>query len=315
MERVSYPHTRHADMNLLPLQDFLPPRPVPVPTATPRIDSPMPVIPHQKEQSFKINGSLSACNTSSSAIGVSSESNSYFYSKQEINQSRKVTVTNASSASPAKALSGAAEGNHLSALSFKRNWNASARPPPPPPPHPLPPPQLGETEGLLPLSITPPLLRSLSQARKGPCSSIWNEAQDPLLNSNEKMGTHQQCVEKIIANTAAKLVPAPECGVLGPVVCTEYVPSFNPSVLKDSALSTHKPIEVKGPGGKATIIHAQYNTPISMYSQDAIMDAIAGQSQARGNEMSSPTTSLPLLLACMTSLPLFPAGYAGLDAC
>ncbi|KPP70985.1 hypothetical protein Z043_110143, partial [Scleropages formosus] len=67
----------------------------------------------------------------------------------------------------------------------------------------------------------------------------------------------------------------------------EYVPSFSPSALKDSALSTHKPIEVKGPGGKATIIHAQYNTPISMYSQDAIMDAIAGQAQARGSDLSS----------------------------
>lgn len=48
----------------------------------------------------------------------------------------------------------------------------------------------------------------------------------------------------------------------------------------------HQPIEVKGPGGKATIIHAQYNTPISMYSQDAIMDAIAGQTQAKGHEAS-----------------------------
>lgn len=64
----------------------------------------------------------------------------------------------------------------------------------------------------------------------------------------------------------------------------EYTPSFNPIALKDSALSTHKPIEVKGPGGKATIVHAQYNTPISMYSQDAIMDAIAGQSQAKGHD-------------------------------
>ncbi|XP_060728821.1 LIM domain-binding protein 3a isoform X2 [Tachysurus vachellii] len=71
----------------------------------------------------------------------------------------------------------------------------------------------------------------------------------------------------------------------------EYVPAFNPTALKDTALSTNKPIEVKGPGGKATIIHAQYNTPISMYSQDAIMDAIAGQSQARGAEMSG---SLPV---------------------
>uniref|UniRef100_A0A4W4GFK4 PDZ domain-containing protein n=1 Tax=Electrophorus electricus TaxID=8005 RepID=A0A4W4GFK4_ELEEL len=81
----------------------------------------------------------------------------------------------------------------------------------------------------------------------------------------------------------------------------EYIPSFNPIALKDSALSTHKPIEVKGPGGKATIIHAQYNTPISMYSQDAIMDAIAGQAQARGGDLSgedpasgSPLASLPV---------------------
>ncbi|XP_036389300.1 LIM domain-binding protein 3-like isoform X2 [Megalops cyprinoides] len=89
----------------------------------------------------------------------------------------------------------------------------------------------------------------------------------PRMDSPMPVIPHQ----KVIANTAAT---------------NEYVPSFNPSVLKDSALSTHKPIEVKGPGGKATIIHAQYNTPISMYSQDAIMDAIAGQAQARGNEMS-----------------------------
>ncbi|XP_038599407.1 LIM domain-binding protein 3 isoform X1 [Tachyglossus aculeatus] len=71
---------------------------------------------------------------------------------------------------------------------------------------------------------------------------------------------------------------------------------FNPNALKDSALSTHKPIEVKGLGGKATIIHAQYNTPISMYSQDAIMDAIAGQAQAQGSELSgdSPLINLPV---------------------
>lgn len=59
---------------------------------------------------------------------------------------------------------------------------------------------------------------------------------------------------------------------------------FNPGMLKENTISTHKAIEVTGPGGKATIIHAQYNTPISMYSQDAIMDAIAGQSQAKGHD-------------------------------
>ncbi|XP_034564210.1 LIM domain-binding protein 3b [Notolabrus celidotus] len=87
----------------------------------------------------------------------------------------------------------------------------------------------------------------------------------PRMDSPMPIIPHQ----KVIANTAATV---------------EYTPSFNPIALKDSALSTHKPIEVKGPGGKATIIHAQYNTPISMYSQDAIMDAIAGQSQAKGHD-------------------------------
>ncbi|XP_060751932.1 LIM domain-binding protein 3b isoform X2 [Tachysurus vachellii] len=98
----------------------------------------------------------------------------------------------------------------------------------------------------------------------------------PRMDSPMPVIPHQ----KVIANTAAN---------------QEYVPSFNPIALKDSALSTHKPIEVKGPGGKATIIHAQYNTPISMYSQDAIMDAIAGQAHARGSNMSSLLVKDPLV--------------------
>uniref|UniRef100_A0AAY4BZY0 LIM domain binding 3a n=1 Tax=Denticeps clupeoides TaxID=299321 RepID=A0AAY4BZY0_9TELE len=89
-----------------------------------------------------------------------------------------------------------------------------------------------------------------------------------------------------------------------PALFNEYISTFNPSLLKDSALSTHKPIEVKGPGGKATIIHAQYNTPISMYSQDAIMDAIAGQSQARGNELSSTPVEHAAVSTSTTSVAL-----------
>ncbi|XP_055757602.1 PDZ and LIM domain protein 7-like [Salvelinus fontinalis] len=94
----------------------------------------------------------------------------------------------------------------------------------------------------------------------------------PLSTSTQRMDSPMQQIphQKVISNTPAN---------------NEYVPNFNPIALKDSALSTHKPIEVKGPGGKATIIHAQYNTPISMYSQDAIMDAIAGQS--KGHEAGS----------------------------
>ncbi|XP_051936906.1 LIM domain-binding protein 3-like isoform X6 [Hippocampus zosterae] len=63
--------------------------------------------------------------------------------------------------------------------------------------------------------------------------------------------------------------PAPNAGVL----------------VKESAAASHKAIEVTGPGGKATIIHAQYNTPISMYSQDSIMDAIAGQTMTKGHDV------------------------------
>uniref|UniRef100_A0AAY4C6J5 PDZ domain-containing protein n=1 Tax=Denticeps clupeoides TaxID=299321 RepID=A0AAY4C6J5_9TELE len=80
----------------------------------------------------------------------------------------------------------------------------------------------------------------------------------PRMDSPMPVIPHQ----KVIANTAAN---------------QEYIPSFNPSVLKDSALSTHKPIE------------------------DAIMDAIAGQAQARGSEgmsgeeaAGSPLASLPV---------------------
>uniref|UniRef100_A0A3B5AU03 LIM domain-binding protein 3-like n=1 Tax=Stegastes partitus TaxID=144197 RepID=A0A3B5AU03_9TELE len=63
----------------------------------------------------------------------------------------------------------------------------------------------------------------------------------PRMDSPMPVIPHQ----KVIANTAATV---------------EYTPSFNPIALKDSALSTHKPIE------------------------DAIMDAIAGQSQAKGHD-------------------------------
>ncbi|MBN3295811.1 LDB3 protein, partial [Amia calva] len=200
-------------------------RPAPVPTATPRMDSPMPVIPHQKDQSVQINGSLSACATASRPLGASNKTNSYFYSKQEVNQTCNVSITKAGALSPAKS----------------------------------------------PVSLGP--IGKLAGGQKG-------QYNNPIgLYSAE---TIREMAE---ARGGSRGGRASSLGLLQG--STEYVPSFNPSVLKDSALSTHKPIEVKGPGGKATIIHAQYNTPISMYSQDAIMDAIAGQAQARGSDISS----------------------------
>uniref|UniRef100_A0A8C7LVD4 LIM domain binding 3a n=1 Tax=Oncorhynchus mykiss TaxID=8022 RepID=A0A8C7LVD4_ONCMY len=170
-------------------------RPFPLSTSTQRMDSPMQQIPHQKAQTTKINGGLSACNTSSVSLEASGEKNSYSGSP-----TKRQTPSPGGKTTPTK----------------KAQYN------------------------------TPIGLYS--------AETLQEMAQ--LQESHRGKGS-----------------------AAGLSVGNEYVPSFNPIALKDTALSTHKPIEVKGPGGKATIIHAQYNTPISMYSQDAIMDAIAGQSK------------------------------------
>ncbi|XP_067996117.1 LIM domain-binding protein 3 isoform X1 [Melanerpes formicivorus] len=120
------------------------------------------------------------------------------------------------------------------------------------------------------------------------------EAQNKIKSASHNLSlTLQKSKRPVPVSTTAPRIDSPRAVVPHQQVITstaankEFTERFNPNVLKDSALSTHKPIEVKGLGGKATIIHAQYNTPISMYSQDAIMDAIAGQAQAQGGEFAS----------------------------
>ncbi|KAI5154743.1 Lim Domain-Binding Protein 3 [Manis pentadactyla] len=124
------------------------------------------------------------------------------------------------------------------------------------------------------------------------------EAQNKIKSASYNLSlTLQKSKRPIPISTAAPPIQSPlpviphQKVVANSPANADYQERFNPSALKDSALSTHKPIEVKGLGGKATIIHAQYNTPISMYSQDAIMDAIAGQAQAQGSDFSG---SLPV---------------------
>ncbi|XP_037128024.1 LIM domain-binding protein 3-like isoform X1 [Syngnathus acus] len=112
--------------------------------------------------------------------------------------------------------------------------------------------------------------------------------------------THLEAQNKIkMANynlaltmTKAKrpVMPTPRIDASVPIIPHQQV--FSPSVpnavggavVKQAGTASHKAIEVTGPGGKATIVHAQYNTPISMYSQDAIMDAIAGQTMTKGDQ-------------------------------
>ncbi|XP_021102413.1 LIM domain-binding protein 3 isoform X2 [Heterocephalus glaber] len=143
------------------------------------------------------------------------------------------------------------------------------------------------------------------------------EAQNKIKSASYNLSlTLQKSKRPITISTAAPPIQSPlpviphQKVIVNSPANADYQERFNPSALKDSALSTHKPIEVKGLGGKATIIHAQYNTPISMYSQDAIMDAIAGQAQAQGSDFSgaSPLASLPMKdLAVDSASPVYQA--------
>ncbi|KAL7384045.1 hypothetical protein ABVT39_023199 [Epinephelus coioides] len=143
---------------------------------------------------------------------------------------------------------------------------------------------------------------TISRITPGSKAAQGNLVQGDVIVAIDGVGTdgmtHLEAQNKIkMANynlaltmTKAKrpiMMPPPRIDATIPLIPHQQVfppaapnPGFNPA-----ALPTHKPIEVKGPGGKATIIHAQYNTPISMYSQDSIMDAIAGQTQGKGHEV------------------------------
>uniref|UniRef100_A0A8C2DJP0 LIM domain-binding protein 3-like n=1 Tax=Cyprinus carpio TaxID=7962 RepID=A0A8C2DJP0_CYPCA len=203
-------------------------RPAPVPTATPRMDSPMPVIPHQKETTDTEEG------------------------EDEEKPVKKYGILLAKKTSKKSLIP-----------------NTEEKP----------------QENLQPVIHSP---------AKSPVPSYLQFGQGAKTTPNQQ-GQYNSPIGLYSAETLREMVIQQDSLNCLSILGQEYVPSFNPIALKDSALSTHKPIEVKGPGGKATIIHAQYNTPISMYSQDAIMDAIAGQAQARGNEMSSLPIKDPLV--------------------
>uniref|UniRef100_A0A8C1VAE8 LIM domain-binding protein 3-like n=1 Tax=Cyprinus carpio TaxID=7962 RepID=A0A8C1VAE8_CYPCA len=203
-------------------------RPAPVPTATPRMDSPMPVIPHQKETTDTEEG------------------------EDEEKPVKKYGILLAKKTSKKSLIP-----------------NTEEKP----------------QENLQPIIHSP---------AKSPVPSYLQFGQGAKTTPNQQ-GQYNSPIGLYSAETLREMVIQQDSLNCLSILGQEYVPSFNPIALKDSALSTHKPIEVKGPGGKATIIHAQYNTPISMYSQDAIMDAIAGQAQARGNEMSSLPIKDPLV--------------------
>ncbi|KAJ6661611.1 hypothetical protein lerEdw1_013850 [Lerista edwardsae] len=267
-------------------------RPLPVPTTTPRIDSPMPVIPHQKDTVLEVNGNrtsfdpLSSTSASSmcSMLGNNGAYSGYL-SKQETSLShsssflKTSTVRSSMSSqsvtsdlSPAKSDLDSKTSSVITDGSSAKHQLSPAR-------------QYNNPIGL----YSADTLREMAEMHK---LSLKRRASGGGLPRGTETSDQQSVIASIKDLVLASLIhriTKVEAMTIKPI--TEYVERFNPNVLKDSALSTHKPIEVKGPGGKATIIHAQYNTPISMYSQDAIMDAIAGQAQAQGGELAG---SLPV---------------------
>nr|XP_030718666.1 LIM domain-binding protein 3 isoform X6 [Globicephala melas] len=218
-------------------------RPILISTAAPPIQSPLPVIPHQKDPALDTNSSLAAPSPNPEARAIPGTPGNL-----ELGQ------TLSSSFSQTSVFS-----SHTEASDAGPPWGSPGA--------------KVNLEGALD-SLSPKAPRGSSQPRQ------YN---NPVgLYSAETLREMAQLYQMSLQGKASG------AGLLGGA---DYQERFNPSALKDSALSTHKPIEVKGLGGKATIIHAQYNTPISMYSQDAIMDAIAGQAQAQGSDFSG---SLPV---------------------
>uniref|UniRef100_A0A5F9D453 LIM domain binding 3 n=1 Tax=Oryctolagus cuniculus TaxID=9986 RepID=A0A5F9D453_RABIT len=221
-------------------------RPIPISTAAPPVQSPLPVIPHQKDPALDTNGSPEA---------------------------------RASPGTPE--LRGAFSPSYSQASSFSPHTEVL---------------DSGLSQG------SPSTKISSEGARAAQGSRRPRQYNNPIgLYSAETLREMAQLYHMSLRGKASG------AGLPGGA---DYQERFNPGALKDSALSTHKPIEVKGLGGKATIIHAQYNTPISMYSQDAIMDAIAGQAQAQGSDFSgaSPLASLPVKdLAVDSASPVYQA--------
>ncbi|XP_059025698.1 LIM domain-binding protein 3 isoform X10 [Mustela lutreola] len=231
-------------------------RPIPISTTAPPVQSPLPVIPHQKDPARDTNGSPAALSPNPEA--------------------------RASLGTP-----GTPELRHtFSSFSQTSVFSSHTEASEPSPPWGSPGAKTS-LEGALD-SFSPKAPQGSSQPRQ------YN---NPIgLYSAETLREMAQMYQMSLRGKASG------AGLPGGA---DYQERFNPNALKDSALSTHKPIEVKGLGGKATIIHAQYNTPISMYSQDAIMDAIAGQAQAQGSDFSG---SLPIKdLAVDSASPVYQA--------
>ncbi|XP_032047279.1 LIM domain-binding protein 3 isoform X2 [Aythya fuligula] len=226
-------------------------RPVPVSTTAPKIDSPRAVIPHQKEPAWEINDNRTTfsplTNTATGPMGSVLATNGTF--SGYLNK-QEISFSNSSS--------------YLKTTTVRSSMSSQSVTP-----------DISPAKSNLGSKLSPALADGNSPVHQ----------LSPARQYNNPIGLYSAETLREMAEMH-KLSLRRRASEGGLPRGTEFTERFNPNVLKDSALSTHKPIEVKGLGGKATIIHAQYNTPISMYSQDAIMDAIAGQAQAQGGEFA-----------------------------
>jgi len=53
------------------------------------------------------------------------------------------------------------------------------------------------------------------------------------------------------------------------------------SMVREGTVPPHLRVQMEGPG-KSTVVHAQYNTPMGMYSDDNILDSVQAQAHSMG---------------------------------
>ncbi|CAK8696937.1 unnamed protein product [Clavelina lepadiformis] len=91
--------------------------------------------------------------------------------------------------------------------------------------------------------------------------------------------SHNRTAQGFRPSTGPPTAPRP---VRPPIINTSStVPAFDPSMLKRSAAAKPGTMVMKGPG-KSKVVHAQYNTPMGMYSNENIIDTVQAQAQSMG---------------------------------
>nr|CAB3264757.1 PDZ and LIM domain protein 3 [Phallusia mammillata] len=111
-----------------------------------------------------------------------------------------------------------------------------------------------------------------------PSGEVSMEADRSIYATRHAGTSHNRTAQGYRPTNGPPTAPRP---VKAPFVSPTQVPVFDPSALKKTAAQKHGAMVMKGPG-KSRVVHAQYNTPMGMYSNDNIIDTVQAQAQSMG---------------------------------